>query len=45
MIGLSDRPNPWLPILEIYALGCWPLGMVRAEDGGVAFGVYVPSVR
>ncbi len=33
-------PSPWEPLLDLWRLGCWPIGVVRGE-----FVVYVPEVR
>jgi hypothetical protein len=33
-------PSPWEPLLDLWRLGCWPIGVARGE-----FVVYVPEVR
>jgi hypothetical protein len=39
-----DKPNPWAPIVEIYRLGCMPIGYSRnRESGEVEFVIYAPS--
>ena len=37
----ATNANPWAPIVEIYRLGCAPLGYVY-DEGEAVFGVYVP---
>ena len=36
---LLDWPSPWEPLLDIWRLGCWPIGVVSGE-----FVVFVPDV-
>ena len=31
LVGLPDAPNPWRPLIEMWALGVWPIGMVDGE--------------
>ena len=31
LVGLPGAPNPWRPLLEMWALGAWPIGMVDGE--------------
>ena len=35
---LVDWPSPWEPLLGVWRLGCWPIGVVRGE-----FVVFVPG--
>lgn len=41
--GVSG-PNPWEPLVELYRLGCAPIGYVRGEAGD-EFVVYAPEVH
>lgn len=36
------RQNPWSPLVEIYLMGCWPIGPGHVEG---QFVVYVPPVQ
>ena len=36
---LVDWPSPWEPLVDMWRLGCWPVGVVRGE-----FVVFVPPV-
>jgi hypothetical protein len=40
---MGDKPNPWRPIVEMYKLGCAPIGYARV-NGEVVFVVYAPEV-
>lgn len=38
-------PNPWRPIVELFRLGCVPIGYARMPgETEAAFVVYVPPV-
>jgi hypothetical protein len=40
------EPNPWAPLVELYRLGCIPIGYATMPgDSEVAFTVYVPTRR
>ncbi len=37
-----DKGNPFEPLIEIYELGCWPIGIVPGQDGNKEFVIFVP---
>lgn len=42
---MSDEPNPFAPLVEMYRLGCMPIGYAKNRETGVSeFVVYVPEV-
>jgi hypothetical protein len=40
LVTSSDLPNPWRPLLEVWAMGGWPLGRVHGEPH-----VFLPRPR
>lgn len=43
---MGDKPNPWEPIVELFRMGCAPLGYRRdPQTNLVEFVVYAPEVQ
>jgi len=38
IVGIGGRPDPWGPLVEVYRLGCWPIGYSGGE-----FVIYAPG--
>ena len=39
------KGNPFEPLMEIYELGCWPIGIVPDQNGKKKFVIFVPSIQ
>jgi len=42
---MKDKPNPWAPIVEMFRLGCMPIGYCKGDSGVVEFVVYCPEPK
>jgi hypothetical protein len=41
---MGGKPNPWAPLIEMFNLGCAPIGYAR-HNGDVQFVVYAPEPK
>jgi len=39
------RGNPFLPLITIYEVGCWPIGLVKNADGQEEFVIFIPPIQ
>ncbi len=42
--GGYNKGNPFEPLVEIYELGCWPIGIVSDQNGKKEFVVFIPPI-
>jgi len=40
-----DKGNPFEPLMEIYELGYWPIGIVPGQNGEKEFAVFTPPIQ
>lgn len=40
-----DKGNPFEPLMEIYELGCWPIGIVPDSTGKEEIVVFIPPIQ